>query len=188
MNKLQEVELAEMEYMDATDSESTKFEITDIDSLNWVFRKLSALKSKENETKQLAEKERLRILSWEQGELSTMQNSVEFFESMIAQYHMKQLEADPKAKTISTPYGKTKSTTSKAAPEKQNEEQLLSFVEENKLPFIETKKSLKWGELKKTLQIVEKDGQQIVIDENGQVVPGAVVKPQSTTFKVELEG
>jgi len=188
MNKLQEVELAEMEYMESTDSESTKFEITDIDSLNWVFRKLSALKSKEKETKQLAEKERLRILSWEQGELSTMKNSFEFFESIIAQYHMKQLEVDPKAKTISTPYGKTKSTTSKAAPEKQNEDQLLSFVEENKLPFVETKKSLKWGELKKTLQIVEKDGLQIVIDENGQVVPGAVVKPQSTTFKVELEG
>lgn len=187
MNKLQEVELAEMEYMETTNSESTKFEITDIDSLNWVFRKLSALKSKGNGIKQLAEKERLRILSWEQGELSTMKNSVEFFESMISQYHMKQLEVDPKTKTISTPYGKTKSTTSKAAPEKQNEEQLLSFVEENKLPFVETKKSLKWGELKKTLQIVEKDGQQIVIDENGQVVPGASVKPQSTTFKVETE-
>jgi hypothetical protein len=188
MNKLQEVELAEMEYMEAADSESTKFEINDIDSLNWVFRKLAAYKSKSAETMQLAEKERLRISSWEQGELSAVKNSVEFFESMIAQYHMKQLELDPKAKTISTPYGKTKSTTSKASPDKQNEELLLSFVEENKLPFVETKKSLKWGDLKKTLQIVEKDGQQIVIDEDGQVVPGAVVKPQSTTFKVELEG
>lgn len=188
MNKLQEVELEEMEYMEASNSEGTKFEITDIDSLNWVFRKLAAYKSKAEETKKLADKERLRILSWEQGELSTMKNSVEFFESMIAQYHMKQLEVDPKSKTISTPYGKTKSTTTKAAPEKQNEELILSFVEENELPFVETKKSLKWGELKKTLQVIEKGGQQIVINEHGQVVPGAVVKPQSTTFKVELEG
>lgn len=186
MNKLQEVELAEMEYMETTDSESTKFEITDMDSLNWVFRKLAALKSKETETKKLADKERLRILSWEQGELSSVKNSVEFFESMISQYHIKQLALDPKSKTISTPYGKSKSATSKAAPDKYNEEQLLAFVKTNELPFIETVEKLKWGELKKTLQVVDLDGQQVVVDENGQFVPGAVVKPQNTTFKVEV--
>lgn len=184
MNKLQEIELDEM---DSVETEFNKFEINDIDSLNWAFRKLSALKSKEKETKQLAEKECMRISSWEQSELSTVKSSIEFFETMVTQYHMKQLDEDPKAKTISTPYGKAKSTTSKAQPDKQDEDQLLAFVEENKLPFVETKKSLKWGDLKKTLQIVEKDGQQIVIDENGQVVPGASVKPQTTTFKVEIE-
>lgn len=185
MNKLQEVELEEMDDMEV--AEFTKFEVTNIDSLNWAFRKLSALKSKEKETKQLAENERLRISMWEQGELVAVSNSIEFFHTMVSQYHMQQLGTDPKAKTISTPYGKSKSTTSKAAPEKQDEAKLLSFVEENELPFVETKKSLKWAELKKTLKIVEKDGQQIVIDENGQTVPGAIVKPQTTTFKVEIE-
>ena len=60
-------------------------------------------------------------------------------------------------------------------------------MEENALPFVKVKKELAWGDLKKTLKVADKDGQQIVIDENGQVVPGAAVKPQTTTFKVEIE-
>lgn len=184
MNKLQEVELEEM---DSVESEFNKFEINDIDSLNWAFRKLSALKSKEKETKQLADKERIRITSWEQSELSHVRSSIEFFETMAAQYHMKQLAEDPKSKTISTPYGKVKSTTSKAQPDKYNEEQLLEFVKNNELPFVETVEKLKWGELKKSLQVVELNGQQVVVDVSGQFVPGAIVKPQSTTFKVEIE-
>ena len=184
MNKLQEVELEEM---DSVESEFHKFEINDIDSLNWAFRKLSALNSKEKETKQLADKERIRITSWEQSELSAVRSSIEFFETMAAQYHMKQLAEDPKAKTISTPYGKVKSTTSKAQPDKEDIDKLLTFVEENELPFVKVKKELSWGDLKKTLQVVEKDGVQIVINENGQAVPGTTVKPQTTTFKVEIE-
>lgn len=184
MNKLQEVELEEI---DSDESEFQKFEITDIDSLNWAFRKLSALKSKQKETKQLAEKERLRITSWEQSELAAVRSSIEFFETMAAQYHMKQLEEDPKSKTISTPYGKVKSTTSKAQPDKQDEAKLLAFAKENKLSFIKVTEEIKWGDLKKTLQVVELNGQQVVVDESGQVVPGATVKPQTTTFKVEIE-
>ncbi|MEK5215282.1 host-nuclease inhibitor Gam family protein [Psychrobacillus sp. FSL H8-0487] len=184
MNKLQEVELEEM---DSVESEFNKFEINDIDSLNWAFRKLSALKSKEKETKQLADKERIRITSWEQKELSAVRSSIDFFETMAAQYHMKQLAEDPKAKTISTPYGKVKSTTSKAQPDKEDEDKLLAFVKANNLPFVKTTEEIKWGDLKKTLQVVEKDGVQIVINVNGQAVPGATVKPQTTTFKVEIE-
>ena len=186
MNKLQEEELAEIEGIDFSNNESP-YEINSLSSLNWAFRMLSALKAEEKTTKQLAEEERFRINTWEQGELSKLKNRVEYFEFAISSYHAKQLEENPKAKTISTPYGKTKSTTSKAQPEKQNEEQLLAFVEENALPFVKVKKELAWGDLKKTLKVADKDGQQIVVDENGQVVPGAAVKPQTTTFKVEIE-
>jgi hypothetical protein len=49
------------------------------------------------------------------------------------------------------------------------------------------KESIKWGDLKKTLQVVEVNGKQVVIDENGQVVPGVVVKPESITYSVEVE-
>ncbi|MGE7932154.1 host-nuclease inhibitor Gam family protein [Viridibacillus arvi] len=186
MNKLQEVELAEMEAIDFSNVNEKPYEINSLSSLNWAFRMLSALKVEEKNTKQLADEERFRINTWEQAELSKVKNRVEYFEFAISQYHAKQLEENPKAKTISTPYGKSKSTTSKAQPEKFKEEVLLEFVKNNDLPFIETVEKLKWGELKKTLQVIEKEGKQIVIDENGETVPGAIVKPQTTTFKVEI--
>jgi hypothetical protein len=182
MNSLQQFELMEVEEIQ---SQETNFEITDINSLNWAFRKLSAYKSKEKEIKQLADAERERIAQWERGELSTIKNSLEFFEGLISIYHAKQLAEDPKAKTISTPYGKSKSRTTKEAPDKANEEAILQHVIENGMDdFI--KNSLKWGDFKKSVKIVEISGEKVVVDENGQIVPGATVKPESISYSVEV--
>ncbi|MEK5176901.1 host-nuclease inhibitor Gam family protein [Heyndrickxia sp. FSL W8-0496] len=183
MNALQQNELLEIDEIES--QEQTQFEITDLDSLNWAFRKLSALKSKEKEIKQLANVERDRIAQWEQSELSTIENSTSFFESLIQQYHAKQLAEDPKVKTISTPYGKSKTRKSKEAPEKANEDELLEYVLENEmLDFI--KNSVKWSDLKKTLKIVEISGEKVVVDENGQLVKGVTVKPESISYSVEV--
>ncbi|MFJ7831771.1 host-nuclease inhibitor Gam family protein [Peribacillus sp. NPDC097284] len=182
MNALQQIELMEVEEIQ---SQETNFEITDINSLNWAFRKLTALKSKEKEIKQLANVERDRIAEWEKGELSSITNSTSFFESLITLYHAKQLADDPKAKTISTPYGKSKTRKSKESPEKENEDVILQYVIENEMDdFI--KNSVKWADLKKSLKIVEISGEKVVVDENGQLVPGVVVKPESISYSVEV--
>lgn len=182
MNALQQIELMGVEEIQSQDK---PFEITDLESLNWAFRKLTALKSKEKEIKKLANIERDRIAEWERGELSTISNSLSFFESMVAVYHAKQLEEDPKAKTISTPYGKSKSRKSKEAPEKENEEAILQHVIENGMDdYIKT--SLKWSDLKKAVKIVEIAGEKAVVDENGQIVPGLTVKPESISFSLEV--
>ena len=182
MNALQQIELMEFEEIQAHE---TNFEIMDINSLNWAFRKLTALKSKEKEIKQLANVERDRIAEWEKGELSSITNSTSFFESLITLYHAKQLAEDPKAKTISTPYGKSKTRKSKETPEKVNEDLILQYVIENEMDeFI--KNSVKWADLKKSLKIVEISGEQVVVDENGQLVPGVIVKPESISYSVEV--
>lgn len=183
MNSLQQIELMEVEEIEA--QEQTQFEIKDLDSLNWAFRKLSALKSKEKEIKQLANVERDRIAQWEKSELSTIENSTSFFEELIQKYHAQQLANDPKAKTISTPYGKSKTRKSKEAPEKGNEKVILQHVIENEMDDY-IKNSVKWADLKKSLKIVEISGEKVVVDENGQIVPGVTVKPESISFSVEV--
>lgn len=182
MNALQQIELIDVEEIQSQDK---PFEITDLNSLNWAFRKLTALKSKEKDIKQLANIERDRIAEWERGELSTISSSLEFFENMIAIYHAKQLEQDPKAKTISTPYGKSKTCKSKEAPEKENEDAILQHVIENNMDDY-IKNSVKWADLKKSLKIVEISGEKVVVDENGQIVPGVSVKPESISYSVEV--
>ncbi|MCM3454436.1 host-nuclease inhibitor Gam family protein [Heyndrickxia oleronia] len=183
MNALQQNELLEIDEIES--QEQTQFEITDLDSLNWAFRKLSALKSKEKEIRQLANVERDRIDQWEKSELTTIQNSTSFFEGLIQRYHAKKLEDDPKAKTISTPYGKSKTRRSKETPEKVNEDQLLDYVIENDLAeFIQN--SVKWADLKESLKIVEISGEKVVVNDNGQIVPGVTVKPESISYSVEV--
>jgi hypothetical protein len=183
MNVLQEFELQELENQEEL---KQRFQITGIDSLNWAFRKLSAYKAKASEVEQLAQAERERIDRWEEEQKKSIQQNIEFFEQLISEYHAKVLQDDPKAKTLSTPYGKSKARKSKAQPEKVDENMLLKHIKENGMTeFI--KESVKWGDLKKALKVVEVNGDQVVIDENGQVVPGVVVKPEAITYSVEVE-
>jgi len=189
MNLLQMDELKAWELdVECQDQEELKqrFEITGLDSLNWAFRKLAAIKAKEEEIGKLVERELERIKLWETEQKKAIQQDKEFFEGLIQQYHAKQLAADPKAKTLSTPYGKSKARATKAQPDKADEEALLHYVKANKMDeFI--KESLKWGDLKKTLKVVSIGEKEIVVDNNGEVVPGAIVKPASITYSLEVE-
>lgn len=51
MNSLQQIELAEV---DALQAEEQPFEIIDMNGLNWAFRKISALRAQEKEITMLA--------------------------------------------------------------------------------------------------------------------------------------
>lgn len=183
MNSLQAIELAEVDELQV--AEQQQFQISDLESLNWVFRKLTALKAEEKKVTTLANVERDRITQWEQSELTSVHNSISFFETHIQRYHAEQLAADPKQKTISTPYGKSKTRKSKETPDKENEELLLDYVIQNDLAqFI--KNSVKWADLKKSLKIVEISGEKVIVDEDGQIVPGVTVKPESISYSVEV--
>ncbi|MBZ4221909.1 host-nuclease inhibitor Gam family protein [Bacillus wiedmannii] len=182
MNSLQAIELAEVDELQDAEQQ---FEITDINGLNWAFRKLSALKSKEKEINQLANVERDRIAEWEKGELISVHNSITFFESHIQRYHAEQLAADPKQKTISTPYGKSKTRKSSEAPEQKDKAQVLQYAIENHLDDC-LKTEVKWGDLKKKFKIAEISGEKVVVDEDGQIVPGVTVKPESISYSVEV--
>lgn len=186
MNALLEHELEEIDSMEFTEEAKERFKIEDLDQLNWVFRKLRALNAEEKEVKDLAEAERFRIDEWEKSKLTPIQQSKEFFISLIHEYHAEQLKENPKAKTLSTPYGKSKSRTTKEQPDKLDEDKLLAHVKESgQTEYI--KESIKWGDYKKSLKVAEIDGQKVVVDELGQVVPGATVKPETITFSVDVE-
>ncbi len=63
MNSLQEIELAEVDELQDAEKQ---FEISDLEGLNWAFRKLTALKAEEKKITTLANVERDRIAQWEQ--------------------------------------------------------------------------------------------------------------------------
>ncbi|WP_242272174.1 host-nuclease inhibitor Gam family protein [Bacillus cereus group sp. BfR-BA-01310] len=182
MNSLQAIELAEVDDLQVAEQQ---FEITDMNGLNWAFRKISALKAQEKEVTTLANVERDRITEWEQKELNPIHNSISFFETHIQRYHAEQLAANPKQKTISTPYGKTKTRKSSEAPEQKDKAQVLQYAIENHLDDC-LKTEVKWGDLKKKFKIEEISGEKVIVDEDGQIVPGVTVKPESISYSVEV--
>lgn len=185
MNELQREELQELAAL--TSEEKERFRITDLDELNWAFRKLHAIKTAKRTNEQVRDSEINRIEEWFKRVSEPLEADEKHFEYLIQQYHEEQLAHNPNKKSISTPYGKVKSRVSNEQPEKVDENKLLEYVKANDLPFIATKETIKWADLKKTLSIAEVDGEKLVIDEYGQVVSGVNVKPKTVTFTVEVE-
>ncbi len=186
MNALQELELQELEGVELNEETKERFKIEDIDQLNWAFRKINALKGELDKKRELAAAEIERITMWINEEKKPIEDSINYFEFLIKEYHLKQLEENPKAKTLTTPYGKSESRASKSQPKLTDKETALNFVKENNLDeFI--KEDINWGEFKKSLSVANIDDHQVVVDENGQAVPGIEVEPASVNFKVKVD-
>lgn len=166
--------------------EKQPFEITDMSSLTWVMREiLSPLKAKVEQTKMLEKAEIDRIKAWAENENRSPLNDIEYWEQRIADYHLKLLRTDPKQKTLSTPYGKSSSRRSPTSIVKGDEDYLMDYVKENgysNFIKVERKESVDWKGLKEKLSVAGNH----VVDGNGQIVEGAVVKPETVTTKVEL--
>jgi len=166
--------------------EKVRFEITDIGSLNWVFREvLIPLKSEIETNKALAKAEIERVNKWLEDVNKSNSQKVEEWEQRIQDYHFHTLLSDPKAKTLSTPYGKSKSRASKAAPEQADKDALLVHLLSNDMQDY-IKKEPMWGDFKKSLSVANVDGVLTAFDETGQAVPGVVIKPDSISFSVEV--
>lgn len=177
MNEIHEIETVE--------SEHQGFQITDLSTLGWAFRKIADIKAKESEINTYAKVEIDRIKEWQNKELGKTGDSLDFFQSHVERYHFNALMNDPRAKTLSTPYGKSKSTTRKPTPESVDNGALLAHIKQNGLTeFI--KEDVKWGDFKKQLRVAELDGALIAVDEDGAEVPGVIVTPEKTTFTVEV--
>lgn len=164
------------------------FVVDTLEKLSWVIRKVAYFQKEIDEVNDLAELEINRINEWKDKQLNQLESNKNFLSNKAFEYHYKVLQEDPKKKSISTPYGKVKSTNRKPSVEKVNEDELKMFVKVNKPYLLEVQEveKLNWAELKKQLNIVEINGEFKVVDDDGQLVSGVTVKPGDITFKVEV--
>lgn len=182
MNPLLENELEEVEIFTGQDRD--QFKIDNISALNWALRKLSALEAKRKEVNQLADEEVSRIESYRKSELDKLQHSVDFFNSLIAEYAIKRKEEDPNFKSEKTPYGRI--GFRKQQPKwEYDDEKVVEFLQKNDYwDLIRIKKEPVKTEVKK-LFTPHSDGN--VYDENGQVVEGITVTEQPEKLDVKVE-
>ena len=179
LNPLQAQELEEIER-----EETQRFKVTDINSLNWVLRKLSVLEAKKKEINELADAEIERIENFRKQELENLQRSEDFFLGLINEYAQKRKLEEPGFKSEKTPYGRI--TWTKKPPKwNYNDEKLLAFLEQNgRDDLIRIKKEPVKTEIKKVFQL-HTDGK--VYDENGQEVEGIEVEFQADELRVKVE-
>ena len=183
MDEITSYELSEIESLTELEEEEKKrFKVTDIQSANWVFRKMKYIDNKVNESKQLYESELLRLNTWKDKEIKRYAELRKFFEGLITEYILEEKDKDPKFK-LSTPYG---SAYIKTSPEKWNydEEELIKWLEKNNSSLIEIQKSVKKKELKEYAAVVK--GKAIDIN-TGEEIQGITITDgeRITVIKVD---
>ena len=174
--------LFEMELQEAVEVSETqeRFKIDNLEAANWAFRKLAAIERKKKEVQELAQKEIERIKTWEQQEISSLNNSKEFFEGLLTEYFAREREKDPKFK-ISTPYGKV--SARKQQPKwHYDDEKLVNWLLENDKELVRVKYEPDKNGIKKKYKIIGEN----VVTEDGEIVEGITIeeRPEKVTIKV----
>lgn len=169
--------------IEETEEYKQRFEINNLESCNWAFRKLAKIKLKENEVKRVAEKEKERIDTWEKKELAKNEDAKAFFEGLLVEYYSKEKLADPKFK-ISTPYGKVSSRKQQPSY-KYDVNKFINWAKENEyLSLIRVKEEVDKTATKKAFKI---NGNELLDENTGQIVEGVTIieGPDSITIKTE---
>ncbi len=174
MNNLLKFEIEEMN--EVMQEEVTGFVVDSIDKANWCFRKLQTLKEAISENDRLADKEIERIEAWREKENKSHEEALEHFEIMLTQYFKELRARDPKAK-LSTPYGKI--TSRKTKKWNYEEELVIAWAKENKIPVVKLTESLQKAELKKLFP-------EGVNTETGEVIEGVTIEEiESISIKLD---
>jgi Bacteriophage Mu Gam like protein len=146
--------------------------------------KIEAVAAKEIERWQEKIKE---VETWRETALKPLREKVEYFSTLLTQYHMKEYynapneKAQAKLKSIKLPYGVTLASREQQTKlEIADEAALLNYAKEN--GHVEVIEKPKWSEIKKQLKINE-DGR--VFDANGEEVPFVKAIPQERKFEVK---
>lgn len=180
MNALEKYEIEELEQSNILDENQT-WKIDSLESADWAFRKISALKKVNEEINKFADKERKRIDEWETKETQSNQDSIEFFEHKLADYLFQLRKTDKKAK-IKTPHG-TASTRKQPDSWEYRSDAIEKLKELGLNEFIETKESVKKADFKKAVTVLENGS---VVSPDGEIIESVKVIPQGE--KVIIKG
>jgi hypothetical protein len=156
-----------------------RFEINDADKADWAVRKIRRYQKNIDEAKITAQTQIERINQWLASVSEENQKQIDFFKGMLAPYAMTQL-AGQKKRSLKLPSG-TIGLRSLPVQFEKDDDVLLEWVKANLPGYVAVKESVVWGELKKTVTVV--DGK--VLTEDGEIIPGVTATEPSDVFYVK---
>lgn len=157
------------------------FQIDDEQKANWALRKIKQLQEQQKENEVLAQAEMDKIETWVQQEYDKAQNSIDYFQGLLAKYAMKQREINPDFKSQKLPYGRIRFV--KQRPQYKYDDDLLveSLKKQGETELIRIKETPDKTAIKKKF-VVHNGG--LVNPETGEKVDGVKVIERDEKFEV----
>lgn len=169
-------------------AEKKPFEVTDEASAEWCLEKLEEnAKARKLVNDQFAEMV-YRYEKWKSDSLQELNRSDKYLKGLLQTWAVEKL-ADGKKKSVNLPSGRVGfragGETWKMGAKKieATTPALLAFVKENDDSFVKVQESVRWGDYKKTLNVME-DGR--VATSDGQIIEGMTVTQGVPSFYVEV--
>lgn len=176
MEELNKIETIEQEQKET-------FKVTDLASANWCFKKMKALQNKKTQIQEYVDFEQKRLEEYAEKEFRYIEESFNYFKTLLQDFVETQLENDPKFK-ISTVDG-TASFGKVQQKIKYDDSVMLDFVKNNGLDeFVKvtTTEKLNKTDFNKYLKIVDDK----VITEDGEIVDSAYIET-TQNFNIKLK-
>ena len=176
------------EQIAAYGEEKERFAVTDEASAEWCLEKLEEnAKARKLVNDQFAEMV-YRYEKWKSDSLQELNRSDKYLKGLLQTWAVEKL-ADGKKKSVNLPSGRVGFRAGgeiwKMGDEKieATTPALLAFVKQDDDSFVKVQESVRWGDYKKTLHIME-DGR--VATSDGQIIEGMTVTKGAPSFYVEV--
>jgi len=173
-----------------TEQESRGFVVDNDRRAVWCLRKIKHLKQKQQKNEKLAEaeiediqKEIDEVQKWLDEENDNLQNSIDFFESILYSYALELRKEDPELKTHKLPFGQLQ-FRSKRPKWNYDNAKLLDFITSNYRELVKVKESVDKRKLKQVTEVV---GDKVVLKETGEIVEGVEVVERDEEFQVKVD-
>ena len=171
-------------------SEKERFTVKDASSAEWVMEKIAEKQAEIAEMTRQRDKMLARYNEWYTAGTEALNGDIAYFEKLLADWAREEL-AEGKAKSISLPSGRVGFRAAPAAvtfvgtPVDKTNAAFVAMVKKSAPEYVETKESVKWGDLKKTLTFA--DGGK-VISADGEVLTEMAWTQPEPTFYATVKG
>jgi hypothetical protein len=183
MNELQ-AQSSLQDYLDEKEQiEQDRFKVDTDEKANWSLRKIKQFQDQKEANNKLAVDEIEKIEAWNKSENEKAQQSIDYFQGLLAYYAQSKRDQDPKFKKLELPNGKIKFT--KQQPKyNYNDDLLLDYLKKaERSDLIKVKESPDKATVKKLFTI---QGDQLIDTETGEFVEGVSIEHRNDAFKVEV--
>lgn len=164
--------------------EDERFTVDDDQKANWVLRKIKQLQDEIKRNNDLADAEIHKIEKWREQENEKANNSIEYFQGLLAEYAMNKRKKDPDLKTINLPNGRFGFRKRQPKWKYDNDKVIQSLKQSNMTDLIRVKEEPNKAEIKKRFEVI---GDKVVNAETGEIIEGITVEEQSETFNVRVD-